>query len=504
MIRLLYFVLVGLSCSAEVTYRIRLTANESNRVVVVSAEQYVAAVLAGEASTFQNEEALKAMAIAARSYAARLRGRHTSEGFDFCATTHCQRVELQAVTSRLTLAAQATAGEVLWFQHQPAFSVYTRNCGGETESGSAVWPGVQASYLRVHSDPYCIRRGLQPWIWSETPQRIAAALRGSGVQTPEALDGIAVAKRTASGRATMLLLNGRTTAWISASSLRFALGRELGWNTVRSSRYEVQSSGGRIHFRGTGEGHGVGLCQLGADEMAAIGFSSREILAFYYPGTTLATNARDLQWTRLGGERIAVFTVQPDVDRKVLPLAEDLLRDWKSRLHWVTNHEIIIRVYPDVDSFRNATSEPGWVAAKTSGWKVDIQPTNVLDTRGVLRQTLRHEVLHALVETHAAPGLPVWFREGVVEYLARGVGDQAATSRQHVRNETSVPGEDPDHDLLQRENRAMAERGYAASETRVHALMDRYGVEAVLTWVVRGLPDEVRNSSESSAAMNSR
>lgn len=492
MIRLLTLVLVALSCSAEVTYRVRLAANESNRVVVLSSEQYVAAVLAGEASTFRNDEALKALAIAVRSYAARLRGRHASEGFDFCATTHCQRADLQSMTSRLTSAAQVTAGEILWFQHQPAFSVYTRNCGGEAESGSAVWPGVQVPYLPAHSDPYCIRRGLQPWIWSETPQRIAAVLRASGLQTPEALDGIAVANRTRSGRARVLLLNGRTTASISAGSLRFALGRELGWNTVRSGRYEVRTSGGRIYFRGTGEGHGVGLCQFGADEMASSGFSYREILAFYYPGTRVGTTAGEFQWTRLGGEGIAVLTVQPDADRQVLRIAENLLREWQFRLHWAANREIIIRVYPDLDSFRNVTGEPGWVAAKTSGGKIDLQPTNVLDARGVLRQTVGHEVLHALVETHAAPGLPVWFREGVVQWLS--------TSGSHGHSGSPVS----DLDLLQRNDRGKAARAYAASEARVRDLSERYGAATVLTWVTRGLPDEVKNSSESSAAMNSR
>jgi len=199
-----------------------------------------------------------------------------------------------------------------------------------------------------------------------------------------------------------------------------------------------------------------------------------------------------------------VLTLQPDADRKVLPIAENLLREWQSRLRWVTHREIVVRVYPDLDSFRNATGEPGWVAAKTSGAKIDLQPTNVLDARGVLRPTLRHEVLHALVETHAASGLPVWFREGVVECLARDGEDPQSLTSRHLGIGSPVSGEDLDYDLLQRENRAMAERGYVISEARVRELINRYGVEAVLTWVARGLPDEVKNSNESSAAMSRR
>ena len=142
---------------AQVTYKVQLTVNEGHRVVELSAETYVAAVLAGESSVFRSDEALKAMAVAARTYAAHMRGRHASEGFDFCATTHCQRVELQNITARLTAAAQATAGELLWFEGKPAFSVYTRDCGGRTENVQAVWPDVDAPYLTSRSDPYCTR-----------------------------------------------------------------------------------------------------------------------------------------------------------------------------------------------------------------------------------------------------------------------------------------------------------------------------------------------------------
>jgi stage II sporulation protein D len=84
-------------------------------VVELTAEQYVAAVLAGESSTFRSEQAMKAMAVAARTYAARFRSRHAAEGFDFCATTHCQRADPASVTDRVRHAAAETAGELLWF-----------------------------------------------------------------------------------------------------------------------------------------------------------------------------------------------------------------------------------------------------------------------------------------------------------------------------------------------------------------------------------------------------
>ena len=108
--------------AAEPAFKVRI----GDTTVEAPRERYVAAVLAGEASVFQSDEALKAMAVAARTYAVRLRGRHAAEGFDFCSTTHCQRVEFNGVTPRLTAIAASTAVELLWYQGKPAFTPYSR------------------------------------------------------------------------------------------------------------------------------------------------------------------------------------------------------------------------------------------------------------------------------------------------------------------------------------------------------------------------------------------
>jgi stage II sporulation protein D len=486
LIRALAFLLaLTFVCHGQVTYKVRI----ADRIVTLPAEQYVAAVLAGESSVFQNDEALKAMAVAARTYAANLRGRHAREGFDFCSTTHCQRLDLNGITERLTRAAQETAGELLWFDGKPAFTVYTRSCGGEAEDVRAVWPEVPAPYLLVHADPYCLRAGGEKWAWAASPERIVDALRISHLQAPAPLRRIDVVSRTQSGRNKTLSLagdNGRTL--ISASSFRFALGRTLGWNTLRSERYEIENNPDRIVFHGSGEGHGVGLCQRGADEMASEGRNYRDILAFYYPGTALGKTATGFPWTRLGGEGVAIFTTEPDRDRNVLMMAKAIKSDIEQQLPWrfSPGSTVAIYIYPNLDAFRNATGEPGWVAARTVGKRIDLQPA------ASSRETLHHELLHVLVESHAAPGLPVWFREGVVEWLAD-------------RNRDATPrGRVDDTGIRQRTNRAQAEQAYQNAQARVSALIARYGEPAVLGWVARGVPEEVRNSTASSPQTNSR
>jgi stage II sporulation protein D len=464
-------------------------------VVEVPAEKYVAAVLAGESSVFSSDEALKAMAVAARTYAARLRGRHAAEGFDFCTTTHCQRADLASVTARTTKAALQTTGELLWFEGKPAYAVYSRSCGGITEDARVIWRDMEAPspYLTAHADPYCNRSGAADWNWSAAPRELQTVLQQAALHVPPDLLSVTVLKRTASGRANTLGLTGAAqTIPLAASSLRFAVGRTLGWNTLRSERYRLTSARGRIWFSGSGEGHGAGLCQRGADEMGKEGFTYREILRFYYPGTLVAHTATNFAWQHVGGDDITILTTRPDRDRRVLLLAEQCRRAVVARFPQTESRAWEIRVYPDLDSFRNATGEPGWVAARSEGTTIEMQPADVLERRGVLEATLRHEMLHVAVESQAAEGLPVWFREGLVECLDRHASRNA---------NASVP---EDRAIEQRADRRRAGQAYAAAEARVATLIERHGELIVLGWLKRGLPTDVKNSSASSAETKSK
>ena len=431
-------------------------------------EEYVAAVLAGEASTFQSDEALKAMAIAARTYAIHFRGRHAAEGYDLCATTHCQRVDPAAVTARLSAAAEETAGTLLWFEGKPAMAAYSRDCGGVSETGTAVWSGLHAPYLRSHPDPTCARA---PWQWSGTAAEISAALARSKLRAPAALSHIEVSQRTASGRAMELTLAGAgERVRISATSFRFAIGRAFGFNTLRSDLWEVAASGGRWTFAGTGDGHGAGLCQHGADQMGAQGKRYREILAFYYPGTQLGITAKGLEWRRMAGETITLMTTRPDRDRATLALAEGQLRRIAEQTGWNAPPRIEVRIYPDIATFRNATGEPGWVSARAAGRRIHMQPA-------ARESAIRHELLHVFVEAQAAAKLPVWFREGLVEFLDRPAAAGA--------------GSVVDADLQQTGDAGRAHRAYASAARRVAALVQRYGKATVLSWLKSGLPAEV-------------
>jgi stage II sporulation protein D len=459
-----------------------------DQVVEMPVETYVAAVLAGESSVFESTEALKAMAVAARTYAVRLRGRHLAEGFDLCDTTHCQRVAQGDVTTRLQQAAADTAGELLWFAGKPAFTPYTADCGGRTEDADAVWPGMGASYLRGRADAHEV----SSWDWTAGAAELAEALRHAGLRAPRLIERVTIVERTASGRARTLLLASRTeNIRVSASSFRFAIGRIMGWNTVRGSRFEVRAAEGRILFEGQGAGHGVGLCQRGADAMGRAGAGYHAILAHYYPGAIPGVTARGLSWQRLGSESLTLLTTRPDTDRAALAAAGRAARNLEQRTGWVLPAGIEIRAYPDLDTFRNATAEPGWVAARTDGRIIHLQPVALLESRNLLERTLRHELLHVVLEAQSAPGLPVWFREGLAQYL-EGPGARVPA------------GAGTDTGIRQRTDAARARSSNAAAVARVTSLAKRYGEGTVLGWLKRGLPPEVTNATASQPATSRR
>ena len=254
-------------------------------------EDYVAAVVAGEGVGFTSEESLKAMAVVARTFALHFRERHRAEGFDLCDTTHCQDLHLVAVNARMRTAALATRGEILWFDGRPAATFHHRHCGGSTEDARVVWPDEAAPYLRAQKDAYCLARDPGRWSTEIAKRDIAGALAASHIPAPASLEALTIAERSASGRAVRLLLAGlagQDGLEVRAADLRFAVGRALGWDKIPSDLYDLRDTGEGILFDGRGAGHGVGMCQTGAAELGSRGRTYREILLFYFPGTTLS------------------------------------------------------------------------------------------------------------------------------------------------------------------------------------------------------------------------
>ncbi len=227
---------------------IRQSAGHLLAVVTMDRETAVASIVAAESTVDTPFEALKAQAVATRSYLVASRGRHYD--FDFCDTTHCQFLREPPETGTMVAqAVEATRDMVLAYESKPFAAMYTRSCAGRTRTPTelglpaAVYPyyPVECKYCREH-----------PVRWSSRiPAEDAARLRSSN------------------------------------EPARLRAARNLGWNTIPSNSFIVKKKDGENRAEGTGQGHGIGLCQAGAKAMAAEGDDFRQILLHYYPNTAI-------------------------------------------------------------------------------------------------------------------------------------------------------------------------------------------------------------------------
>jgi len=466
-------------------FPLQIQASEGHLLLTaaIPIEDYVAAVLAGESGDFRNDESLKAMAVVVRTYATRFRGQHASEGYDFCDTTHCQVPSWNSISPRIASAVEFTSGEILLFQGAAASTYYHQNCGGVLAASKEAWPTVAEPYLRSHPDPYCVTASPLTWESSISVADLDAALRTAGLSPPTGWTSIEIVSRSESGRAQRLRLKGGSSpdSLISASSFRFAVDRALGWNKVRSDLYDLRNNGDHILFSGRGSGHGVGLCQAGAEEMARQGKEYRQILDFYFPGTRLSKTSAD-DWQKRTSERFDLISTSPEEDSALLPVAEKILKEDETYVGWKLSFRPRLQIFPTLDRYRDATGQPGWVAATTRGQTVRLQPMDQLRRRSILESTLRHEFFHLLIEPRARANTPLWFREGLVLYL----------SEPDKRNAPAATLSDQEmEEILQNpRTREKQEQAYAAARARVALMIQQNGKDTVLTWLGGGIPGD--------------
>jgi SpoIID/LytB domain protein len=264
-----------------------------HRPVSISAltlEDYILGVVAAEGSTEDQPEALKALAIAARTFAMKNLGRHADDGYDFCTSTHCQRFIDQTnarTRASIVAAVRETSGMVLHDQDgQLVESYFSASCGGATANIENLWGVKGPTYLRGVQDGYCTLAPHHSWTDTIAAAQMLKALRSDPRTDPGAhVTDVLVTRHDVTGRAESIAIEGEHRRTIRGWDFKIIVGRALGWNLLKSSRFEIARSGSGFVFRGSGFGHGLGLCQEGAHVMAQRGAGYGLILAKYFPGT---------------------------------------------------------------------------------------------------------------------------------------------------------------------------------------------------------------------------
>ena len=270
----------------------------NGRVANLALDDYVSGSVLAEAALHGLDPATalavgRVQAIVARTYALANRRRHAQEGFDLCATTHCQvyrpASRWPAHIARLaTKAAQSTSGAVITYAGQPINAVFHADCGGHTSPAATAWRGASPPYLQGLPDGYCVREAPAPWRAEVTLSDLRRALNGhDATRVGRRLDTLEVTDRDAAGRAVRVTLHGAQTVGVRGERLRSAINAGLGKHAIRSTRFTVRRSSRALLFEGNGFGHGVGLCQTGTMARARSGHSPLDIIAHYYPGTAV-------------------------------------------------------------------------------------------------------------------------------------------------------------------------------------------------------------------------
>lgn len=420
--------------NVEPTY-VRVHQVTKNVTRTMPLEDYVLQVTASEASVEDEPEALKALAIVERTYALKNIGRHRAEGYDFCSTTHCQRFESSTPRPALVSAIRETAGLVLRDdRNQIADAYFSASCGGATANLKSLWGADAPEYLRGVSDSYCNSGSHYRWTDTIAADRLASALRSdSRTDVGQTIRGLTVTKYDETGRAETISIAGNQTREISGWDFKLIVGRALGWNVLKSSRFTILRAGSQFVFRGGGFGHGLGLCQEGSHVMAERGQSFLQILAHYFPGTTVGEYRSKGQTRRSSHFRLVhPQTLDPRDVEYVLGLLEsnraELLQRVSSAGVEARLPDLEIVLNETTGDFVGRTGMPAWAAAATKGSRIDLQPLRVLKQRRILETTLRHELVHVLIDEIGGGRTPRWLAEGMALYVA-GEGRQLEYSR---------------------------------------------------------------------------
>ena len=433
----------GGNSTSEITY-VSVHQVRENSTEKLPLEDYVVHVVSSEASVEGEPEALKALAIAARTYALKNLGRHKDEGYDFCSTTHCQRFETVTTRPASVSAVKETSGMVLRDEQGQIIDAYfSASCGGMTANIKELW-GVNApSYLRGVRDDYCSSGPHYRWTDVIPADKLMAALRSDPrTDVGQRIRNLSITKYDDSGRAELISISGDRTRAISGWEFKLIAGRSLGWNVLKSSRFKVSRVGSQFVFRGSGFGHGLGLCQEGSHVMARRGHSFQQILAHYYPGTSVREYHNEQSTQRSSHFRLVL---PQTVERRDAEHILDLLETNRTELLQRVASAGIEAQFPNLEvvfnettgDFVGRTGMAPWAAAATKKNKIELQPFKLLKQRRILETTLRHELVHVLIDAIGGGQTPRWLTEGMAIFLA-GEGRLLESNRQTSAMSTAM------------------------------------------------------------------
>jgi len=283
---------------------LRLTLNPADctlqAVNFVPIESYLLGVVGAEMPSYWEPQALKAQAVAARTYSLSMKLRFGQyRRWDVNQSEAYQVYEgMSAETATVRGSVEETAGKVLAIMGSERRwelfpSYYSSVCGGHTENSFAVF-GNRFLPLCGVSCPYC-RPIAKGGIWDWGPEtysleQISRKLleRYPSLEQLEGITGVETVRFGAIGRITGVKIYGKNGKTDFLRGEDFRLAMDSSGRRLKSAIFQIRQNGQSYEFfQGRGFGHGVGMCQTGAEYLARQGWDYRKILSYYYPGVSL-------------------------------------------------------------------------------------------------------------------------------------------------------------------------------------------------------------------------
>ncbi len=253
---------------------------EFNRLMTINLidrEKYISCVVEAESGPNREDEFYKAQSLIARTFALGHLEKHKGEGFNLCDGTHCQAYKgFIGFDKSIYEATLATEGEVIIdTSKQFITAAFHSNCGGFTANSQDVWL-TSKPYLVSVEDKYCTGTRNANWEVAITLKNWKAFLQTKGVDTTLITD-IKQFNFKPVGRPVYYPILNQKIPMIQFRT-HFSL---------RSAFFSVQVRKGEVRIIGHGYGHGVGLCQEGAMQMALKGWKYDKIINYYYKGVKI-------------------------------------------------------------------------------------------------------------------------------------------------------------------------------------------------------------------------
>ena len=257
----------------------------------IELEDYLKGVVPREMNHLWPTEALKAQAVASRSFAVYEALRRKDKEYDLTADTRSQVYGGKAAEKwRASKAVDATMGKVLEYKGKIFPTYFHSCCGGHTEDASKLW-NIKLAPLKGVRSPWCRWSPNFKWEARVPTKTILEKLKNKGYSVKR-IDNIKAGKRDTSGRLGYVSVKSGNK-WIKIRTSDF--NSAVGSRSLKSTKFSIKKYPLFYLFQGYGWGHGVGMCQWGAFGLALRWRNYKKILAHYYPGTRIVSLGKVLR-----------------------------------------------------------------------------------------------------------------------------------------------------------------------------------------------------------------